>query len=81
MECNWRRILAKRRDKSDFSGLKIFFDASEGNERLQGNGQTEGHGFARTYLKHIDQRFGKRVQREFHLGENYRIRLALSFLL
>jgi hypothetical protein len=29
-----------------------------------------------TYLKHVDQRFGKRIQCKFHLGEDYQIILA-----
>jgi len=78
MECNWRRIPAKRWDSSNFSGLEIFFDASEGDERLQGNEQTHEYNFAGTYLKHIDQCFGKGVQCEFHFGEDYQIRLALN---
>lgn len=35
-----------------------------------GNGQTGGIAFARTYLKHVDQCFGECVQCIFHLGEN-----------
>lgn len=61
---DWRYFSMRRRETKDCKGLS----------------QTHAYDFAGTYLKHIDQSFGKGVQCEFHFGEDYQIRLALDSL-
>ena len=61
---DWRYFSMRRRETKDCKGLS----------------QTHEHNFAGTYLKHIDQCFGKGVKCEFHFGEDYQIRLDLNSL-
>ena len=58
--------------------LRYFSIRRRETKDCKGNEQARRCNFTRTYLKHVDQSFGKCVQCKFHLGEDCEIRLDLS---
>ena len=58
--------------------LRYFSIRRRETKDCKGTEQARRCDFTKTYLKHVDQSFGKCVQCKFHLGEDCEIRLDLS---